>query len=32
MIANKTYNNVINTIKNIGDQHLQIATVTTGAR
>jgi hypothetical protein len=30
MIANKTYNNVINTIKNIGDQHLQIATVTTG--
>tara|TARA_R110002020_G_scaffold160732_4_gene345282 strand:- start:153 stop:686 length:534 start_codon:yes stop_codon:yes gene_type:complete len=30
MIANKTYNNVINTLKNIGDQHLQIATVTTG--
>tara|TARA_R100000742_G_C4266844_1_gene84966 strand:+ start:754 stop:1281 length:528 start_codon:yes stop_codon:yes gene_type:complete len=30
MIANKTYNNVINTIKNIGDKHHQIATVTTG--
>ena len=30
MIANKTYNNVINTLKNIGDQHFQIATVTTG--
>ena len=30
MIANKTYNNVINTIKNIGDKHYQIATVTTG--
>ena len=30
MIANKTYNNVINTLKNIGEQHLQIATVTTG--
>ena len=30
MIANKTYNNVINTLKNIGDQHDQIATVTTG--
>ena len=30
MIANKTYNNVINTLKNIGDQHAQIATVTTG--
>ena len=30
MIANKTYNNVINTLKNIGDQHNQIATVTTG--
>ena len=30
MIANKTYNNVINTLKNIGDQHHQIATVTTG--
>jgi hypothetical protein len=30
MIANKTYNNVINTLKNIGDQHQQIATVTTG--
>ncbi len=30
MIANKTYNNVINTIKNIGDKHHQIATTTTG--
>jgi len=30
MIANKTYNNVINTLKNIGSQHHQIATVTTG--
>ena len=30
MIANKTYNNVINTLKTIGDQHFQIATVTTG--
>ena len=30
MIANKTYNNVINTLKNIGDQHHQIATITTG--
>ena len=30
MIANKTYNNVINTLKNIGNQHDQIATVTTG--
>jgi hypothetical protein len=30
MIANKTYNNVINTLKNIGDNHLQLATVTTG--
>jgi len=30
MIANKTYNNVINTLKNIGDQHHQIATVTAG--
>jgi len=30
MIANKTYNNVINTLKNIGSQHFQIATVTTG--
>ena len=30
MIANKTYNNVINTLKNIGSQHLQIETVTTG--
>tara|TARA_R110002110_G_scaffold119989_2_gene294852 strand:+ start:240 stop:773 length:534 start_codon:yes stop_codon:yes gene_type:complete len=30
MIENKTYNNVINTLKNIGDTHEQIATVTTG--
>ena len=30
MINNKTYNNVINTLKNIGDNHSQIATVTTG--
>jgi hypothetical protein len=30
MIANKTYNNVINTLKNIGDTHSQITTVTTG--
>lgn len=30
MIENKTYNNVINTLKNIGDQHQQIETVTTG--
>ena len=30
MIANKTYNNVINTLKNIGENHYQIATVTTG--
>ena len=30
MINNKTYNNVINTLKNIGDQHHQITTVTTG--
>ena len=30
MIENKTYNNVINTLKNIGDQHHQIETVTTG--
>ena len=30
MIANKTYNNVINTLKNIGASHHQIATVTTG--
>jgi len=30
MISNKTYNNVINTLKNIGDQHHQITTVTTG--
>jgi len=30
MINNKTYNNVINTLKNLGDQHHQITTVTTG--
>ena len=30
MIENKTYNNVINTLKNIGDNHNQIETVTTG--
>tara|TARA_R110000824_G_scaffold5226_7_gene24312 strand:+ start:234 stop:767 length:534 start_codon:yes stop_codon:yes gene_type:complete len=30
MIANKTYNNVINSLKNIGDLHHQIETVTTG--
>ena len=30
MIENKTYNNVVNTLKNIGEQHHQIATVTTG--
>jgi len=30
MIANKTYNNVINTLKNIGDTHLNITTTTTG--
>ena len=30
MINNKNYNNVINTLKNIGDNHNQIATVTTG--
>ena len=30
MIENKTYNNVINTLKNIGGSHEQIATVTTG--
>ena len=30
MINNKSYNNVINTLKNIGDNHSQIATVTTG--
>jgi len=30
MIENKTYNNVINTLKNIGDAHDQIETVTTG--
>ena len=30
MINNKTYNNVVNTLKNIGDNHNQIATVTTG--
>jgi hypothetical protein len=30
MIRNKTYNNVINTLKNIGDLHHQIETTTTG--
>ena len=30
MIANKTYNNAINTLKELGAQHLQIATTTTG--
>ena len=30
MIENKSYNNVINTLKNIGSAHEQIATVTTG--
>ena len=30
MIANKTYNNVINTLKNVGKLHNQITTVTTG--
>ena len=30
MIENKTYNNVINTLKNICAAHEQIATVTTG--
>ena len=30
MIDNKTYNNVINTLKNLGDNHLQISTTTTG--
>tara|TARA_R110000751_G_scaffold103460_1_gene198743 strand:+ start:722 stop:1252 length:531 start_codon:yes stop_codon:yes gene_type:complete len=30
MIANKTYNNVIDTLKQLGDQHEQIATTTTG--
>ena len=30
MIVNKTYNNVVNTLKNIGNQHEQIETVTTG--
>tara|TARA_R110002020_G_scaffold7716_1_gene32108 strand:+ start:1892 stop:2425 length:534 start_codon:yes stop_codon:yes gene_type:complete len=30
MIDNKTYNNVVNTLKNIGGLHQQIATVTTG--
>jgi hypothetical protein len=29
-IDNKTYNNAINTLKNIGDNHLQIKTTTTG--
>ena len=30
MIANKTYNNAINTLKELGGQHLQIASTTTG--
>jgi hypothetical protein len=30
MITNKTYNNVVNTLKNIGINHKQIETVTTG--
>jgi hypothetical protein len=30
MINNKTYNNVINTLKNIGDNHSQITTTTSG--
>jgi len=30
MIANKTYNNVIDTLKSLGEQHEQIATTTTG--
>tara|TARA_R110002020_G_scaffold55316_3_gene153641 strand:- start:298 stop:831 length:534 start_codon:yes stop_codon:yes gene_type:complete len=30
MITNKTYNNVVNTLKNIGVLHQQIETVTTG--
>ena len=30
MIQNKTYNNVIDTLKELGEQHYQIATTTTG--
>lgn len=30
MIANKTYNNVINTLKNMGEAHNNITTTTTG--
>ena len=30
MIANKTYNNAIDTLKSLGEQHEQIATTTTG--
>ena len=30
MISNKTYNNVINTLKNVGDNHYQIQTTTVG--
>ena len=30
MIDNKTYNNVINTLKNLGDNHHQISTTKTG--
>ena len=29
-VNNKTYNNVVNTLKNIGDNHYQIKTTTTG--
>jgi precorrin-6B methylase 1 len=30
MIANKTYNNAIDTLKSLGEQHEQISTTTTG--
>ena len=30
MIANKTYNNVIDTLKQLGEEHHQIKTTTTG--
>jgi hypothetical protein len=30
MISNKTYNNCVNTLKNLGEQHEQISTTTTG--
>ena len=29
-INNKTYNNVIDTLKNLGENHLQISTTTVG--